>query len=150
MEAARIGHRDQAPQRSYVQHLRALREEPTTHEAIGAMLRATADTITAPQTPTGCMLILAAATGSTHNSDVRAFLTDLRRDMFDTIRARLERGVTDRDLPTPTAPLLHHRRPRTVDTGPRRRHPHRPRDRDQLRDGHLGHPAHRTRPAPVT
>jgi hypothetical protein len=69
------------------------------------MLRATADTITAPQTPTGCMLILAAATGSTHNSDVRAFLTDLRRDMFDTIRARLERGVTDGDLPTPVTDL---------------------------------------------
>jgi AcrR family transcriptional regulator len=71
---------------------RALREAPTARAAIHAMLRATADEITRPDTPHGCMLILAAPTGAIENSGVREFLADLRSDMFDTIRDRLARG----------------------------------------------------------
>ena len=43
---------------------RALREQPTARDAIHAMLRATADQITGPDTPHYCMLILAAPTGA--------------------------------------------------------------------------------------
>ena len=77
---------------------RALRERPTARAAIEAMLRATADEITRPDTPTGCMLILTALTGPVENQGVREFLADLRRDMHATIRARLARGITDGDL----------------------------------------------------
>jgi AcrR family transcriptional regulator len=51
---------------------RALREQPTARAAIEAMLRATADEITRPDAPHGCMLILGAPTGAIENSGVRA------------------------------------------------------------------------------
>ena len=84
---------------------RALREQPTARAAIHAMLRATADEITRPDTPHGCMLILAAPTGAVENHAVREFLADLRRDMLSTIKDRLARGVTDGDLTAPSASL---------------------------------------------
>lgn len=79
---------------------RALREEPTARAAIHAMLRATADQITGPDTPHYCMLILAAPTGAVENDAVREFLADRRRDQYATIRERLAR-----DLAVPPAGL---------------------------------------------
>ncbi|WP_327287369.1 TetR/AcrR family transcriptional regulator [Streptomyces sp. NBC_01198] len=84
---------------------RALREQPTARGAIHAMLRATADEITRPDTPHGCMLILAAPTGAVENHAVREFLADIRRDMHTTIRDRLVRGAADGDLTAPAAAL---------------------------------------------
>lgn len=84
---------------------RALHEEPTTRDAVHAMLRATADQITGPDTPHFCMLILAAPTGAVENHSVREFLADIRRDMFTAIRDRLARGVTDGDLTAPPTGL---------------------------------------------
>jgi AcrR family transcriptional regulator len=84
---------------------RALREQPTTRAAIEAMLRATADEITRPDTPHYCMLILAAPTGAVENHAVREFLAGLRRGMLAEIRDRLARGVTDGDLTAPPASL---------------------------------------------
>lgn len=77
---------------------RALREQPTARAAFEAMLHATADAVTLPDSPPGCLLVLAAPTGAVENTRVRAFLADLRRNQFDLIRARLERGVADGDL----------------------------------------------------
>jgi hypothetical protein len=84
---------------------RALREHPTARAAIHAMLRATADQITRPDTPHYCMLILAAPTGAVENHAVREFLADRRRDQHTTIKGRLARGVTDGDLTAPPASL---------------------------------------------
>ena len=84
---------------------RALREQPTARAAMYAMLRATADQITGPDTPHYCMLILAAPTGAVENQAVREFLADIRRDMYATIRERLARGITDGDLTAPPASL---------------------------------------------
>lgn len=84
---------------------RALDEQPTARAAIHAMLRATADQITGPDTPHYCMLILAAPTGAVENHAIRDFLADRRRDMLSTIKDRLARGVTDRDLTVPPASL---------------------------------------------
>jgi AcrR family transcriptional regulator len=84
---------------------RALREQLTARAAIEAMLRATADEITRPDAPHYCMLILAAPTGAVENHPVREFLADRRRDQFATIRDRLARGVTDRDLTASAASL---------------------------------------------
>jgi AcrR family transcriptional regulator len=83
----------------------ALREQPTARAAIEAMLRATADSITQPDTPHGCMLILAAPTGAAENAGVREFLAGLRRDMFSAIKDRLARGMTDGDLTAAPANL---------------------------------------------
>jgi len=77
---------------------RALREQPTARSAIHAMLRATADEITRPDTPHYCMLILAAPTGAVENHTVREFLAGIRRDMVTENRDRLARGVADGDL----------------------------------------------------
>src|SRR4051812_20896747 len=84
---------------------RALREQPTARAAIHAMLRATADQITGPDTPHYCMLILAAPTGAVENHAIREFLADLRHDMRTTIKDRLARGATDGDLTAPPASL---------------------------------------------
>ena len=84
---------------------RALREEPTARAAIHAMLRATADQITGPDTPHYCMLILAAPTGAVENHAVREFLAERRRGQHTAIRDRLARGVADGDLTTPPASL---------------------------------------------
>jgi len=84
---------------------RALSEHPTARAAIHAMLRATADEVTCPGTPHGCMLILAAPTGAVENHEVREFLAGLRRDMLDTIRDRLARGIADGDLTVSPASL---------------------------------------------
>jgi AcrR family transcriptional regulator len=84
---------------------RALREQPTARAAIHAMLRATADQITGPDTPHYCMLVLAAPTGAVENHPVREFLADRRRGMHTTIKDRLARGVTDGDLAAPPASL---------------------------------------------
>jgi AcrR family transcriptional regulator len=84
---------------------RALREQPTARAAVETMLRATADEITRPDRPHGCMLVLAAPTGAVENDPVREFLADRRRDQFATIRDRLTRGVTDGDLTAPAAGL---------------------------------------------
>jgi AcrR family transcriptional regulator len=84
---------------------RALREQPTARAAVHAMLCATAGEITRPDTPHGCMLILAAPTGAVENHAIREFLADRRRDMHTTIKDRLARGVTDGDLTAPPASL---------------------------------------------
>ena len=73
---------------------RALREEPTTRTAIHAMLRATADAVTGPDTPHYCMLILAAPTGAVENHAVREFLADGRRGQHAMIKERLARDLT--------------------------------------------------------
>ncbi len=84
---------------------RALREQSTARAAIHAMLQATADQITGPDTPHYCMLILAAPTGAVENHAVREFLAGRRRDMLGTIEDRLARGVTDGDLTAPPGSL---------------------------------------------
>jgi AcrR family transcriptional regulator len=77
---------------------RALRDEPTARAAIHAMLRATADQITGPDTPHYCMLILAAPTGAVENHEVREFLAERRRGQHTAIRDRIAHGVADGDL----------------------------------------------------
>lgn len=80
---------------------RALCDMPTARAAIEAMLRATADSISRPDAPHGCMLVLAAPIGARDNHRVCAFLAELRRGMFSAIRERLARGIVDGDVAAP-------------------------------------------------
>lgn len=80
---------------------RALSEHPTARAAVHAMLRATADQITRPDSPHYCMLILAAPTGAVENHAVREFLADIRRSQFTAIKQRLDRGIDEGDLTVP-------------------------------------------------
>lgn len=77
---------------------RALIEQPTARAAMHAMLRATADEITRPDAPPGCMLVLAAPTGAVENHPVREFLADQRRGVQAAIGARLVQGLADGDV----------------------------------------------------
>jgi len=82
---------------------RALRDHPDTHDAFEAMLRATADMITLPDKPHGCMLVLAAPTGAIENSRVRSLLAGRRRAIFEDIQGRLCQGIADGDFAPPPA-----------------------------------------------
>ncbi len=122
-----------------------LREQRPTRGAIDAMLRATVDVITLPGLPQGCMLVLAAPTGSVENHAIREFLADGRRAQRAEIRDRLARGVADGDLVASEAQLdAMARYYATIvqglfsATGTRRREPSRARRRHQLRDERLG------------
>ena len=77
---------------------RALIEQPTARAAMHAMLRATADEITRPDAPPGCMLVLAAPTGAVENHPVREFLAEQRRGVQAAIGARLVQGLADGDV----------------------------------------------------
>ncbi|MBS1673500.1 MAG: TetR/AcrR family transcriptional regulator [Actinobacteria bacterium] len=76
----------------------ALDEHTAVREAIHAMLRATVDQITRPDSPHYCMLILAAPTGAIANEPIREFLAGIRHSQFTAIRDRLQRGIDDGEL----------------------------------------------------
>lgn len=77
---------------------RALREAPTARAALEAMLRDNVDIYTDPDKPSGCMIVLGSTTWTPHNASVRDYLTGLRRETFEAIRSRLERGIAEGDL----------------------------------------------------
>jgi AcrR family transcriptional regulator len=81
---------------------RALREEPTARAAMRAMLRDNAENYADPATPSGCLIVLGSTAATRSNAGVRAYLTRLRRETEEAIRARLERGVAEGDLPSGT------------------------------------------------
>lgn len=81
---------------------RALCEEPTARASIEAMLRENAAVYTVADKPHGCMVVLAGSTYTTRSEAIRDFLIELRRETTDDIRARLDRGVAEGDLPAHT------------------------------------------------
>ncbi|PXX54030.1 TetR family transcriptional regulator [Nocardia tenerifensis] len=78
---------------------RALREEPTARAAIEAMLRDNATAYTVEDKPHGCMVVLAGSTYTTRSESIRDLLVEKRRETTEDIRRRLDRGVTEGDLP---------------------------------------------------
>lgn len=85
----------------------ALREHATARASVEAALRGNACNYTDPDLPPGCMVVLAATNCTEDNRGVRDFLAGKRRATVDAVRARLDRGVTEGDLPpgTDTAAL---------------------------------------------
>ncbi len=88
---------------------RALAREPTAYAAVAAMLHDNADDYTDPATPLGCMLVLGAPVGTPEHSGIREGLAEERRAAVERLRARLDRGIADGDLPAgaDTAALAH-------------------------------------------
>ncbi|WP_190821445.1 TetR/AcrR family transcriptional regulator [Saccharopolyspora pogona] len=78
---------------------RSLQRQPTARRAIEAMLRDNADAYVDPSTPRGCMVVLAATNCTPQNARIRDYLAECRRDDFRAVRARLDRGITDGDVP---------------------------------------------------
>ena len=81
---------------------RALCEQPTARGAVEAMLRDNAQAFVRPGRPTGCMVTLAAPTGSAQSDTVCEFLAELRRQARSALADRLARGLRDGDLPAGT------------------------------------------------
>lgn len=81
---------------------RALREEPTARAAVEAMLRDNARVYTAENRPHGCMVVQAGPIGTTRTTDIATFLTGKRCETGTMVRARLDRGVSDAELPADT------------------------------------------------
>lgn len=79
-----------------------LRDRPTAREAISAVLRHHAVVFCDPDTPRGCMIVLAATTCTDSTRSVHEHLAEWRAATEDDFRARLERGITDGDVPAGT------------------------------------------------
>lgn len=77
-------------------------DAPTAREAVERMLRGNVADYTDPTKPPGCMIVLAATTGTVGNEGVRDFLADQRRSGEEALRRRLRQGVEDGDLPPET------------------------------------------------
>ena len=88
---------------------RALAREPTAYAAVAAMLHDNADDYADPATPLGCMLVLGAPVGTPSAPGIREGLAEERRAAVERLRARLDRGIADGDLPAgaDTAALAH-------------------------------------------
>ncbi len=78
---------------------RALAREATAREAVAAMLHDNADEYADPATPRGCMLVLGAPVGTPAHSGIREQLAAARRASVGRLQDRLDRGVTDGDVP---------------------------------------------------
>lgn len=80
------------------EHTNNALEAATAREAIEAMLRNNVEAYTDPATPPGCMLVLAATTGTTGSRGVRDFLAVRRRRSELALRRRLRRAIKEGDL----------------------------------------------------
>ncbi|HLR96704.1 MAG TPA: TetR/AcrR family transcriptional regulator [Jiangellaceae bacterium] len=79
---------------------------PQTREAIEAVLRDNAEAYTDPATPPGCMIVLSAINLGSGNEDIGRKLADRRRRDLAKIQGRIERGITDGDLPRNVNPAV--------------------------------------------
>jgi AcrR family transcriptional regulator len=79
--------------------LTALEQSPTAREAIHQMLRLTAESFCRPGKPHGCMLILGATKCTPANAGAQDYLQSIRRQTPTVLKRRLNRAVTDGDLP---------------------------------------------------
>lgn len=72
---------------------------PTTRAAIEAALRNNADAYVAPETPRGCMVVLAGLNLAADSEHIGNYLADFRRGDQAKIRDRVARGVAEGELP---------------------------------------------------
>ncbi|MFF9081572.1 TetR/AcrR family transcriptional regulator [Streptomyces rubiginosohelvolus] len=77
---------------------RALREEPTARAAVEAMLRGNIDIFADTGTPSGCMIVLAAANCAHQNRGVAEHLAGHRRRTVAELEDRLERAIIEGEL----------------------------------------------------
>jgi AcrR family transcriptional regulator len=80
----------------------AFEASPTARDAVEQMLRGNVVAYTDPDKPPGCMIVLAATTGTVGNEGVRDFLADQRRSGEAALKRRIQQGIDDGDLPIGT------------------------------------------------
>ena len=81
---------------------RALTTAPTARAAVERMLRDNVDMFTDPAHPPGCLVVLSATSWAPKNASVRAYLAELRRHNVQTLRDRLQQGISDGELASDT------------------------------------------------
>ena len=79
-----------------------LNEAPTARDAVARLLEKAAHEFTNRSHPPGCMIVSAATNCSADAAHVQAALAELRRSTEISLKARIERGVTDRELAATT------------------------------------------------
>jgi AcrR family transcriptional regulator len=81
---------------------RAIAEAPSAREAARRLLHASAVKFTGEDTPPGCLLASATASGSAASADVQAAVAAVRRGTEAALRDRIERDVAESALPEET------------------------------------------------
>ncbi|VFR16207.1 Transcriptional regulator, TetR family [plant metagenome] len=82
------------------EHSRALLAgAPTAREGVRNLLFEAVHVMGDPDTPAGCMVVNSAINCSSSSSRVQAIVADCRAEAEADLRARIERGVRDGDVP---------------------------------------------------
>ena len=72
---------------------------PTARSAVERILNAVADSLTSGQNPHGCLLVQSALTCSEESECIKKELAVRRADSDSMLRARLERGQKEGEIP---------------------------------------------------
>jgi AcrR family transcriptional regulator len=78
--------------------VQALEEGRTAREGLEAMLRKTAEFLSRPGKPHGCLLVLGATNCAPANKGAQEYVLGFRRKAPEVIRRRLKRAVADGEL----------------------------------------------------
>lgn len=81
---------------------RALKEEPTARGAIDRWLRESAEELTRPCHPKGCMVVMATTNCSVAAEHVQMALTKRRAAAIANIHSRIQSGIDSGELPPDT------------------------------------------------
>ena len=80
----------------------AIRSAPSAYEAAGQLMTAAACAYTGEETPRGCLLASATASGSAASADVQEAVAEVRRGVQSCLQARIEQDVAEGVLPPAT------------------------------------------------
>jgi len=80
-----------------------LQRAPSAREAVRRLLEGSAHLFTQADTPAGCLIATAAASGSESSQPVRAALTERRQHLQTLLEARIQHDVDSGTLPATTA-----------------------------------------------
>ena len=82
----------------------AIRAAPSAHAAARDLMTTAATAYTGEDTPRGCLLASATASGSSASADVQQAVADIRRGIQQCLDARIRRDMADGALPATTDP----------------------------------------------
>ena len=77
-------------------------DEPTARAAVEKLLLYMAEELSCPDHPRGCMMVMAAATSASSSEKLQQALTAKRMASRGRLKARIERGIKDGDVPRGT------------------------------------------------
>ncbi len=77
-------------------------EQPTAREAVARLLTDLASIFTDPSHPRGCLAVMAATTSASSSPKLQELLAEQRGQAKARLRARIERGVKEGELPADT------------------------------------------------